>query len=254
MFMAIKKLRKLLVLGFFVIFAGIGVFKPSAYATSTLVYDWGSSTTLADIITNQYTLQVGDKLFSNFTFTATAGGGATAISSANINVVGQITTIAGVQEFGLEFIVGGGGSVTLGQFKDIVLNFNVTTTFGDNRIVDDFLGMTGSATHGGSVFIVEDVLNELSQTIANAQLTVKDNPTINILTDTGTFAPQDILKIQKDINLDCTNTTDASCNVQLSHFNQLFSQEKIPEPASMLLFGAGLVGLAAWGRKRLGKK
>lgn len=50
-----------------------------------------------------------------------------------------------------------------------------------------------------------------------------------------------------------TNATWNGTSGTVTSTDIVNTQGKIPEPASMLLFGLGLVGLAAWGRKRLSK-
>src|SRR6185295_11369904 len=54
------------------------------------------------------------------------------------------------------------------------------------------------------------------------------------------------LFIFKDIGTSCTFPTQCPTGAALSSFSQSWHLQKIPEPASMLLFGFGLAGLGFW--------
>jgi hypothetical protein len=69
------------------------------------------------------------------------------------------------------------------------------------------------------------------------------------------FTARTSIHIVKDIQLPCSQTVGTECTQgsAISDFVNSHHFDKIPEPASMLLFGFGLVGLGIWGRKRFGK-
>jgi hypothetical protein len=206
------------------------------------------SVSLSSLDGSNTVLQVGDKLFSGFEVDCTN------VDCDNVFVRNRTSTINGVEEYGLRFVIlGSSATATEGVLRDIALEFNVTTTFGDNRIIDDFLALNGAAEGGAFISISESVEDENKNAVAGAQLLVFDDPNGERFTDTGIFAPQNILHIIKDVSWSCDAGTGPDCRAFLSDFSQLFSQLQVPEPASMLLFGLGLAGLGFWGRKRLGK-
>ena len=269
-----KFLRYAAALGFAAFMTSGGLSGLNAYGT-TISCDTGCS--LQYLIDNpDSTIQVGDKLFYNFEASSFASGGATAVSLTNV-IVTPLTTTGplGHTEFGLQFAITAGNSVSAGQGKDIVLEFNVTTTFGDNRIVDDYLAFSGGVDGSGEVNISETVTNENGQNIpasigGNASLYVYQDINVSKPTDFALFDPQDILHINKDINwfalTTCRDNPNLECTDRafISHFTQLFSQlppdttggssgnstGQIPEPASMLLLGLGLAGLGIARRKQ----
>jgi hypothetical protein len=175
----------------------------------------------------------------------------------------QTATYGGHDEYGLSFQLPIGGSVTGGQGKDIKVAFDVTTTFGDARIIDDYLSISGYVLGGGQINVSENVANANEQTISSllAYMDIVNGVLQQQILDVDLFAPQNYLHIFKDVNWYADNEcgTQTSCvdRAFISDFSQLFSQlppdHDIPEPSSMILFGLGLFGLRVVQRKRAAK-
>jgi hypothetical protein len=214
-------------------------------------------TTLDKFLAPTFTCTVGDKIFSNFSFSDTFSGGATPFDASGVGVQtvgpsGQEVTGA---DIGLQFEAP--WAATKNETIDTKIGFTVTVSSGAGMLIDDaglaqISGVAGGAT--GSVS--EDAC-------ANAGPVPPGSPcdpskgTIEVLTfDTihdhtqksneTLFSPIGSISVLKDIS--ATGGTTNGSFVNLSVVTDTFSQ--VPEPRAMaLLLSLGLAGLAF--RKRL---
>jgi hypothetical protein len=200
---------------------------------------------LGTIIDNGLSVQVGDKLFSDFVFTYndTDGNPLTDLTRSNV------TIIALQNDFGI------GMSFTqpliaLGLvYKDITLKYSATVTDPNFAISDLHLSITGSANNGGVGSVAEDAfLGGWGATNVGHLQADTTNPPTN-LTATTYFVPPvpygTKLWIQKDV---IVAGSGPSSYATISIVDQTFSQ--IPEPSTVLLVGVGLLGAFAVMRRR----
>ena len=140
-------------------------------------------------------------------------------------------------------------SLPTGGNQDFVLLYQATVSQGVVVSIDGSIGGSGG-TMTENLCSVAFSGTSCGGTLL-AQVTVHSGtspqPVINnLLIPTGGS-----LYILKDVGINCPSQPNGpGCAVSV--FGQ--SWHIVPEPTSMVLFGMGLVGLAAWGRKRLGKK
>ncbi|HXJ96144.1 MAG TPA: PEP-CTERM sorting domain-containing protein [Terriglobia bacterium] len=190
-----------------------------------------STAALSTYVVSGFSCTIGTLTFSNFSYSSAAFGGATAIPVDGLTV----TPLTG-GEAGFQFEAP--WSVSSAQGEDSAIQYTVTATSG--TITDLVLSMAGfGVTNGGNVAVGE------TSATPPLSLLVFDNLTGTQATDAITGLSLASLSVVKDIALAGNNGV-----ATLSIVDNKFSTSSVPEPASILLFGAGLVGMAGYFRRR----
>jgi hypothetical protein len=107
-------------------------------------------------------------------------------------------------------------------------------------IIDAHLAMNGSQSGSGSATVTENLCFGNSQPpcmTPDVTLKVESSPTLVMLSDAAFFAPVERLTVDKDVNV--SGGLDGTA--QISGVINTISQ--VPEPGTMFLIGAGLLGL-----------
>lgn len=191
---------------------------------------------LADLIANDGTVVVGDKLFSNFTYAWTGD----MPDASGVNVIEYIDPDG---NFGIQF-QGGFLDLAGGNASDALITFDVTVLDPNFQIIAAHLAGNPSVVGGnggGSFGSVTETF--LPGNITDSLVIFADEDSA-VLADWVTFGqPVTTLSVQKDIIL---FADDDAVATTLSFVNQSFTQ--VPEPGSLALLGLG--GLAMLRRRR----
>jgi hypothetical protein len=202
---------------------------------------------LADLINNNGTITIDDKIFSDFSLIVNGGTGAfgpadasgISVTATQIDATHEMLTFSGGFFAGLG--VGGPASSV-----DYLIGYTVSTTNGLPLINDIELSFNGVVTSPIAT------ANVTEQAFVNGQLvgTVFVNTPTNLGTNQvplGPGGPFTSVTIQKDILL----VAAPDGQVSISAINQTISQVPVPEPTSLLFLGLGLAGLGIWKRKSM---
>lgn len=207
--------------------------------------------TLSTFLAAGYSCQVGDKIFSNFTYTSSAFGGALAVPAAGITVdtLGPAGSGASLLDANIGLQFNAGWNALAGQTSDSAIGFTVTVV-GGAAILEDFgLAQVSGVTPDGSASVAEDGCGPAPCTPSQLAVMTFDSGGSNTQRTADTiFTPVGSVEVMKDISV--TGGTDGAAHLSL--VSDTFSQ--VPEPLSMGLLGGGLALLGLTRVRRATKK
>jgi hypothetical protein len=198
-----------------------------------------------DTLLNGGSIQVGDKIFADFSISGFDAAG---------------VTVIGIEENGHYGIRLQGGFAAFGnQIKDILIGFSVSVAPESDLLISGVhLDFNGAVAIGsGFASVVETAVTPSGQHMLLPPLVVLNPPPI-LSASADLVSPQKKIYVLKDIMLIAGGDTaphkrlgngDNAVNaVLISQIDQLFVQ--IPEPGTVVLVAAGLLGVAITGRRR----
>jgi len=231
-------MKRLLGVGFaLALSAGIG--------QQALAVDCSTGSTLADLIGFGSTgCVIGDKTFANFALTP----GGSNPPAADGSTIGY-TTIANGPGNTWGFTFNPAITVDNGATWDALLTYTVAVTSGQALITSIHNNMIGAGVEGGSVAVAESYCLGGSvldcQNLQGLDL-VFVNDTGSNLSANVTFDPVNLVGISKDIFVG----SDEGGTAHLSGVVNTVDQTTVPEPTTLGLLGAGLLGLGLARRRR----
>ena len=191
----------------------------------------------ADPLAASTVLTSGPLTFTGFTATINGTGSYVPTTASSISVSSLTTGQPGIQ------FTGGFDAFGAGSSGDVALSYVASASPG-TMINDIFLGLSGAVLVGNSnVSVTECAYADAAHTmlLGGNCLQVTDPPPVltGELTLGGNYST---VYVTKDINFNAQSCAGVGCPPQagLSIIDQRFST--VPEPGTLALFGAGLLG------------
>lgn len=185
---------------------------------------------LGQWVTPGFSCTVGDKTFSNFSYVGTAGGGATAIQAAEVDI-----TVINNGSSGIGFQFSAPWSATSTESLDSLIKFNVAVTNGGPQQIHD-----AELVQSGSGFVAPGVGSVAENLSNNVNLLTVDSANQTILGASQSFAPTGEVDVTKDISVNGNQGGFATISEVIDTFSQT---TPVGEPAGLMIFGVGLAGL-----------
>jgi hypothetical protein len=197
--------------------------------------------------------QIDDKIFANFTYqVTTAGMGVVGPTADEVSVAPLVPPPGGILNPGpgIAFASGGWTVFGAGKFIDAAITFTVSIAPGYDFLINGAsLQLAGNAINGGVAAVGETVadatdinnnlvLQAVLPFIGGQQAVLPNGPTKTVI-------------VTKDIIVTTLGTTNQNAFASISLVTQRFSQvgTVIPEPGTMALMGAALLGVGLLRRR-----
>ena len=215
--------------------------KPALMLADTTNLNVGQTINLGAVITNNLSIQIGDKVFGGFYFAYNDYGASDIdLGASNVTVKALENNIG----FGLEFDEPLSALNT--KTKDVTFRYTAEVAAGYNNLISDIdLKITGSKGGAGTGTVSEvafsDAFGGTAVGHADAFLTSQLEK-LTVLDSTEVK-----LWVEKDVHVS-GNSGGPTSFASISAVQQTYSQ--VPEPSTALLVGLGLLGVVAVKRKR----